>query len=109
MKFKKGDSVIVIAGKDKGAKGHISAVFPSKGKVIIDKINVAKRHTVARGKNTKSEIIEKPMPIHASNVMIDQGGKPSKIGYRLVEDGKSDKKGKNGKKIRFAKSTGAEI
>ena len=55
MKFKKGDSVIVIAGKDKGAKGHISAVFPSKGKVIIDKVNVAKRHTVARGKNTKSE------------------------------------------------------
>jgi len=100
MKFKKGDSVIVIAGKDKGAKGHISAVFPGKGKVIIDKVNVAKRHTVARGKNTKSEIIEKPMPIHASNVMIDQGGKPSKIGYRL---------GKDGKKIRFAKSTGAEI
>ena len=106
MKFKKGDSVIVIAGKDKGAKGHISAVFPSKGKVIIDKVNVAKRHTVARGQNKKSEIIEKPMPIHASNVMIDQGGKPSKIGYRIE---RNDKNGKNGKKIRFAKSTGAEI
>ena len=100
MKFKKGDSVIVIAGKDKGAKGTISAVLPAKGKVIIDNVNVAKRHSVARGQNTKSEIIDNPMPIHASNVMLDQGGKPSKIGYKI------DKKGK---KVRFAKSTGAEI
>ncbi|CAB4530198.1 unannotated protein [freshwater metagenome] len=100
MKFKKGDSVIVIAGKDKGAKGVISAVLPAKGKVIIDNVNVAKRHSVARGQNTKSEIIDKPMPIHASNVMFDQGGKPSKIGYKI------DKKGK---KVRIAKSTGAEI
>ena len=83
MKFKKGDSVIVIAGKDKGAKGTISAVLPAKGKVIIDNVNVAKRHSVARGQNTKSEIIDKPMPIHASNVMLDQGGKPSKIGYKI--------------------------
>jgi len=90
----------VIAGKDKGAKGVISAVLPAKGKVIIDNVNVAKRHSVARGQNTKSEIIDKPMPIHASNVMIDQGGKPSKIGYKV------DKKGK---KVRIAKSTGAEI
>ena len=54
MKFKKGDNVIVIAGKDKGAKGAISAVLPAKGKVIIDNVNVAKRHSVARGQNTKS-------------------------------------------------------
>ena len=100
MKFKKGDNVIVIAGKDKGAKGAISAVLPAKGKVIIDNVNVAKRHSVARGQNTKSEIIDKPMPIHASNVMFDQGGKPSKIGYKVD---------KNGKKVRIAKSTGAEI
>ena len=100
MKFKKGDSVIVIAGKDKGATGTISAVLPAKNKVIIDKVNVAKRHTVARGQNTKSEIVEKPMPIHASNVAINQGGKPSKIGY------KGDKKGN---KVRIAKKTGAEI
>ncbi|MFM8778760.1 MAG: 50S ribosomal protein L24 [Acidimicrobiaceae bacterium] len=100
MKFKKGDSVIVIAGKDKGATGTISAVLPAKNKVIIEKVNVAKRHTVARGQNTKSEIVEKPMPIHASNVAINQGGKPSKIGY------KDDKKGN---KVRIAKKTGAEI
>ncbi|NQW33667.1 MAG: 50S ribosomal protein L24 [Acidimicrobiaceae bacterium] len=100
MKFKKGDNVIVIAGKDKGVKGTISAVLPAKGKVIIDNVNVAKRHSVARGQNTKSEIIDKPMPIHASNVMFDQGGKPSKIGYKVD---------KNGKKVRIAKSTGAEI
>ena len=100
MKFKKGDSVIVIAGKDKGATGTISAVLPAKNKVIIDKVNVAKRHTVARGQNTKSEIVEKPMPIHASNVAINQGGKPSMIGYKV------DKKGN---KVRIAKKTGAEI
>ncbi len=100
MKFKKGDSVIVIAGKDKGAKGTISAVLSAKGKVIIDNVNVAKRHSVARGQNTKSEIIDKPMPIHASNVMLEQGGKRSKIGYKV------DKKGN---KVRIAKSTGAEI
>lgn len=100
MKLKKGDNVIVIAGKDKGRKGQISAVLPDKGKVIIDKINVAKRHSVARGQNTKSEIIDKPMPIHASNVMLDLGGKRSKIGYKI------DKKGK---KVRIAKTTGAEI
>ena len=100
MKLKKGDSVIVIAGKDKGATGTISAVLPAKNKVIIDKVNVAKRHTVARGQNTKSEIIEKSMPIHASNVAINQCGKPSKIGYKV------DKKGN---KVRIAKKTGAEI
>ena len=100
MKLKKGDRVIVIAGKDQGATGTISAVLPAKNKVIIDKVNVAKRHTVARGQNTKSEIIEKPMPIHASNVMINNGGKRSKIAYKV------DKKGK---KIRIAKKTGAEI
>ena len=100
MKLKKGDSVIVIAGKNKGATGTISAVLPAKNKVIIDKVNVAKRHTVARGQNTKNEIVEKPMPIHASNVMINNGGGRSKIGYKV------DKKGK---KIRIAKKTGAEI
>ena len=100
MKFKKGDSVIVIAGKDRGATGTISSVLPAKNKVIIDKVNVAKRHMVARGKNTKSEILEKSMPIHVSNVALNQGGKPSKIGYKV------DKKGK---KIRIAKKTGAEI
>ena len=100
MKFKKGDRVIVIAGKDKGATGTISAVLSAKNKVIIDKVNVAKRHTVARGRNTKSEIVEKPMPIHVSNVAINQGGKASKIGYKV------DKKGN---KVRVAKKTGAEI
>ena len=100
MKLKKGDSVIVIAGKDKGATGTISAVLPAKNKVIIDKVNVAKRHTVVRGQNSKSEIIEKSMPIHASNVAINQGGKPSNIGYKV------DKKGN---KVRIAKKTGAEI
>ena len=100
MKLKKGDSVIVIAGKDKGATGTISAVLPAKNKVIIDKVNVAKRHTVARGQNTKSDIIEKPMPIHASNVALNQGGKASKIGYKV------DKKGK---KFRIAKKTKVEM
>lgn len=100
MKLKKGDSVIVIAGKDKGATGTISAVLPAKNKVIIDKVNVAKRHTVARGQNTKSDIIEKPMPIHASNVALNQGGKASKIGYKV------DKKGK---KVRIAKKTKVEM
>ena len=62
MKLKKGDSVIVIAGKNKGATGTISAVLPAKNKVIIDKVNVAKRHTVARGQNTKSEIAQRREP-----------------------------------------------
>ena len=100
MKFKKGDTVKIIAGKDSGAEGEIIDVLPKANKVVVDGRNVAKRHTMARSQNQKSDNVEKPMPIDASNVLLVHKGKPTRVGYKID---------KNGKKVRIAKSTGEEF
>ena len=82
MKFKKGDTVQIIAGKEAGSQGEIIEVLPKANKVIIEGRNIAKRHTKATQQNQKADIIEKPMPIDASNVMLVVKGKPSRIGTR---------------------------
>jgi len=101
-KIKKGDNVIVITGKDKGKKGTISKSFPKEKKVLIDGVNVVKVHT-KRGKkgSTKGQIIERPMPINISNVMITDSGKAgrTRVGYKVID----------GKKVRIAKKTNKEI
>ncbi len=68
MKLKKGDNIIVIAGKDKGKKGKITRVMPKLGKVIIDGINVSKKHQRPRKSNEQGTMLDIAMPIHASNV-----------------------------------------
>ena len=100
MKLKKGDTVKVIAGKDKGQQGEIVHVFPSDNKVLVNGINTAKKHSKARRANQQGGIIDRDMPIHASNVMLLHKGKPTRIGYKIQPDGT---------KVRVAKKTGEVI
>ncbi len=101
MRLKKGDRVTVIAGKDRGATGTIVRAFPKKNRVVIDGVNVVKKNRRATAKNRKGQIVEKPMPIHASNVMLadPKGGKPTRI--RIVR--------KEGVRQRVASRSGEEI
>lgn len=70
MKVKKGDTVKVIAGKDKGKQGEVTKVMPRENRVVVDGVNVAKRHLRRTGANQSGRIVERPMPIHASNVAV---------------------------------------
>ncbi|MFM9082593.1 MAG: 50S ribosomal protein L24 [Actinomycetota bacterium] len=100
MKLRKGDTVKVIAGKNIGKEGEIIEVLPDENKVVVQGVNVAKRHTKARSATQKADIIEKPMPIDASNVMFVHKGKPTRLGYKVKSDGT---------KVRVAKKTGDEV
>ena len=89
MKLKNGDTVMVIAGKDAGKESKISHVYPDRNKVLVEGVNTAKRHTKPTGQTMQGGIIDKDMPIDASNVMIvcDKCG-PTRIGQRFDDDGK---------------------
>lgn len=89
MKLRKGDKVIVIAGKSRGQSGTIARVLPKKDMVVLDGINLVKRHRKPSSQNRKGQIIDKPMPIHASNVMISdpKSGKPTRIKITRDKDG----------------------
>jgi large subunit ribosomal protein L24 len=100
MKLKKGDTVVVIAGKDKGREGEVMTVLPNANKVIVSGVNLARKHQKARKQNEQGGIIDKDMPIDASNVMLVHKGKPTRVGYKINDDGT---------KVRIAKSTGEEI
>ncbi|MGH1414012.1 MAG: 50S ribosomal protein L24 [Pelagimonas sp.] len=98
-KLKKGDKVIVLAGKDKGKTGEITSVNPSAGKAIVDGVNIAIRHT-RQSQTAQGGRLPKALPIQLSNLaIVDANGKASRVGFR-VEDGK---------KVRFAKTTGDVI
>jgi large subunit ribosomal protein L24 len=104
VKVKKGDTVIVIAGKDKGAKGRVIAAYPKLDKVLVEGVNRVKKHTrirtTQRGAKTGG-IVTQEAPIDVSNVMVvDSDGKPTRIGYRLDDDGQ---------KIRVARSNGKDL
>jgi len=96
MKLKKGDHVVVLKGKDRGKDGVIMRVLPAENKVIVEGVNVAKKHQKATRATMQAGIIDKDMPIDASNVAIVSRGKPSRIGYRIDD----------GKKVRIAVKTG---
>ena len=96
MHLKKGDHVVVLKGKDRGKDGVIMRVIPKDGKVIVEGVNMVKKHQKATRATMQAGIIDKDMPIDASNVAILSKGKPSRIGYR-IEDGK---------KVRVALKTG---
>ena len=100
MKFKVKDEVQIIAGKDAGKRGVIIKAIPKENKVVIEGANIAKRHRKATQQNQKAEIVEIPMPIDASNVMLVVDGKPTRIGYKVNADGT---------KVRVAKKTGKEV
>ena len=101
LKIKKGDNVVVITGRDKGKTGEVLRVFPPDARVIVQGINVAKRHTRPR-MGDPGGIVEKELTIDISNVAhIDPGSsRPSRIGYRRLEDGR---------KVRFARRSGEII
>jgi large subunit ribosomal protein L24 len=100
MKFKVQDEVQIIAGKDAGKRGVIIKALPKENKVVVEGANIAKRHQKATQTNQKADRVEKPMPIHASNVMLVVDGKPTRIGYKVNADGT---------KVRVAKKSGKEV
>ncbi|AGI73640.1 50S ribosomal protein L24 [Octadecabacter arcticus 238] len=98
-KLRKGDNVIVLAGKDKGMTGEISSVDPKSGKAIVDGVNVAIRH-VKQSQTNQGGRTPKAMPIQLSNLaVVDANGKATRVGFKMDGD----------KKVRFAKTTGDVI
>jgi len=98
--LKKGDEVVVIAGKDKGKNGKITQVVTKTDRVIVEGVNVVKRHQKA-AMNQEPGIVNKEMPIHMSNVALadPKDGKPTRVGYKMEGD----------KKVRFAKRSGTVL
>ena len=101
LRLKKGDEVVVLTGRDRGKTGEVTKVVLKQNQVIVQGVSVAKRHTAPSASNPGG-IIDKEMPIDISNVaLIDpKDRKPTKIGYRFLEDGR---------KVRFAKRSGEVI
>ncbi len=102
LRIKKGDRVVVLTGKDRGKKGEVLRVLPKAGKVVVDGVNVARRHTRATRTNQQAGIIDKVMPLPVANVaVISPGdGKATRVGYRFQPDGT---------KVRVCKRTGADL
>jgi large subunit ribosomal protein L24 len=105
MKVHKGDTVLVIAGKDKGAKGKVLEAYPTRGKVLVEGVNRIKKHT-AQSANERGAssggIVTQEAAIQVSNVMVvDSDGNPTRVGYRVDEE--------TGKKVRVSKRNGKDI
>ena len=100
-RLKKGDKVSVISGRDKGKSGEVLKVFPKKNRVIVQGVNMVKRHTKPSS-GAPGGIIDKELPIHGSNIAHSdpKSGKPTRIGAKFLEDGK---------KVRYAKKSGEII
>ena len=98
-KLRKGDTVVVLTGKDKGKKGDITRVMPSAGKAVVDGVNIAIRH-VKQSQAEQGGRVPQAMPINLSNLaLVDAKGKATRVGFRMEDD----------KKVRFAKTTGDVI
>ena len=105
MKVHKGDTVLVISGKDKGAKGKVLQAYPDRNRVLVEGVNRIKKHTPIstnqRGARSGG-IVTQEAPIHVSNVMVvDSDGKPTRIGYRVDAE--------TGKRVRISKRNGKDI
>jgi large subunit ribosomal protein L24 len=102
MKIKKGDRVRVLTGKDRGKEGVVMFALPREGKVIVEGVNVARKHQKRTRATMQGGIIDKDMPIPVSNVAVisPSDGKPTRIGYRFTPEGE---------KVRVCKRTGADL
>jgi large subunit ribosomal protein L24 len=105
MKVHKGDTVLVISGKDKGAKGKVLVAYPTRNKVLVEGVNRIKKHTAISTNERGAQsggIVTQEAAIHVSNVMVvDSDGKPTRIGYRDDEE--------SGKRVRISKRNGKDI
>lgn len=99
MKIKKNDNIIVIAGKDKGKIAKVVRAFPKDNMVVVEGVNLKKKHERARKANSKGQIIEKAMPINVSNVQLIEDKKGVRVGKKEI----------GGKMVRISKKTGKEI
>lgn len=101
LKLKKGDKVVVLAGRDKGKRGEIVKVFPSENRAVVQGVNTVRRHQ-RQTPNQEGGIISKEAPIHLSNLAIEdpKDGEPTRIGYKILDDGR---------KVRYAKRSGEVI
>jgi large subunit ribosomal protein L24 len=101
MRFKKGDNVKIIAGKDKGKTGKITHAFPDTEKIVVEGVNVHKKHSRPKKQGQKGQIIQMPMPIHMSNAMLvcKACGKATRVGMKITEK----------EKIRVCKKCGGEL
>ncbi|TXH00873.1 MAG: 50S ribosomal protein L24 [Candidatus Moraniibacteriota bacterium] len=101
MKIKKGDQVQILSGKDRGKRGTVVLVLPQEDRVVVEGVNIMKRHTRAKSDTEKGERIEKPAPLHVSNVMLvdKETGKPTRVGYRF----------EGTEKVRVSKRSGKPI
>lgn len=102
MKIRKNDTVLVIAGKDKGKKGKVRFAYPKDEMILVEGINFIKRHTKARGQVKQAGIIDLEAPIRVSNAMLlcSKCNQPARIGFRFLEDGR---------KVRFCRACGEVI
>ena len=102
MKIKKGDRVVVLSGKDRGKEGVVMRALPAVGKVVVEGVNTARKHQRPTRMTQSGGIVDKDMPIDASNVAIlsPKDGKATRVGYRIKDDGT---------KVRICKRTGAEL
>jgi large subunit ribosomal protein L24 len=100
MKIRKGDKVVVLAGKDRGKEGEVMTAMPAEGKVIVEGVNTAKRHQKPTRSMQQGGIIDKAMPIDVSNVALVENGKPVRAGHEVADDGT---------KIRVSRKTGSEL
>jgi len=99
MKIRKGDNVIVLTGQDRGKKGTVARVLASEGRVVIEGINIRKKHQRARKAGQKGQLIDIAMPIAVSNIALAEGGKPVRAGKKLVGE----------KWVRISRKSGKEI
>lgn len=101
MKIKKGDRVVVTAGRDRGIEGDVTAVDLARNRVLVEGVNVVKRHTKPTQTNQQGGIVDTILPIHVSNVAVlcPRTGKPGRVGYRF----------EGGSKIRYHKASGEEL
>lgn len=103
MKIKKGDHVIILSGKDKGKTGTVERTFPTESKVLVEGVNVMTKHQKNRRTRSVGQIIERPAPIHVSNVALVEDKKPVRVGY--ITEGE----GKDAKKVRISRKSGKKI
>jgi large subunit ribosomal protein L24 len=101
LKIRKGDKVVVLAGRDKGSRGQVVKVFPSDNRAMVEGVNMVRRHQ-KQSASQEGGIISKEASIHVSNLAIEdpKDGEPSRIGYKILDDGR---------KVRFAKRSGEVI